>query len=524
VNIDTERSPIGADPMSGEATLAETIDAPRRLVITVSVMLASIMQSLDTTIANVALPHIQGSLSATQDQMAWVLTSYIVATAIMIPLSGWLAGQIGRKRVLLYSVAGFTVASMLCGLAQSLPQIVLSRLLQGLCGAALVPLSQAALLDVYPPAQHARAMAIWVMGVTFGPVIGPALGGWLTEVYNWRWVFYINVPFGILGFLGLLSTMPETVIRKSRFDFFGFAALSMGIGALQLMLDRGQLKDWFSSTEIWIEATIAATALYLFVVHTLTAAKPPFVSPALFKDGNFLTGNVLMFVMGVVLFSTLALLPPLLQDLLKYPVVTTGLVTAPRGLGGVVAMFVVGGMMGKVDTRLFIGAGFALSAFASWQMTGYDLQMDTAAVVWPGFVQGLGTGLIFVPLASLAFVTLPPALRNEGTSMMSLIRNLGSSIGISMVEMLLTRNTQIMHATLAEHVTRYSPILRAQLPAGPPTLRALAGLNATVTNQAAMIAYNNDFQLTMYLSLAAIPMVLLLRKGAARTAERVSIE
>ena len=493
------------------------ITAPRRRLITVSVMLASIMQALDNTIANVALPRIQGSVSATQDQIAWVLTSYIVAAAIMTPLSGWLAAQIGRKRIFLYSVVGFTVASMLCGLARSLPQIVLARLLQGLCGAALVPLSQAVLLDINPPARQARAMAVWVMGVTLGPIIGPALGGWLTEDYNWRWVFYINVPFGILAFLGILSFLPEGPIGKSRFDFFGFTALSVGIGAFQIMLDRGQLKDWFSSTEIWVEATVAAVALYLFVIHMLTTTKTRFVSPALFKDRNFITGNLFIFIVGAVLFATLALLPPLLQDLLNYPVVTTGLVTAPRGMGTLVAMFIVGRMMGKVDTRLIIGTGFALTAMSCWQMTGFDLQMDSSKVVWSGISQGLGTGFVYVPLAAAAFATLSPALRNEGTAIFNLIRNLGSSIGISVVNTLLTRNTQIVHSTLGERVTRYSPLLHAPLPGGPASLRSLAGLNATVTEQAAMIAYNNDFQLMMVLSLIAIPLVLLLRKGAVTT-------
>jgi MFS transporter, DHA2 family, multidrug resistance protein len=502
---------------------AAEIAGPRRTLITVSVMLASVMQALDNTIANVALPRIQGSVSATQDQMAWVLTSYIVAAAIMTPLSGWLAGQIGRKKVFLYSVAGFTMASMLCGLAQSLPQIVLARLLQGLCGAALVPLSQAVLLDINPPARHARAMAVWVMGATLGPIIGPALGGWLTENYNWRWVFYINVPFGILAFLGIVSFLPEAAIRKSRFDFFGFTALSLGIAAFQIMLDRGQLKDWFSSTEIWIEATVAAVAFYLFVIHMLTTTQQRFVSPALFKDRNFLTGNVVIFIVGAVLFATLALLPPLLQDLLNYPTITTGLLIAPRGVGSLAALFIVGRIMGKIDIRLIIGSGFALTAVSSWQMTGFDLQMDSATVVWSGLSQGLGTGFVYVPLAAAAFATLSPALRNEGTAIFSLTRNLGSSIGISVVNTLLTRNTQIMHATLGEHVTRYSPILRAQLPDGPPSLRTLAALNATVTKQAAMIAYNNDFKLMMVLSLAAIPLVFVLRKGAG-SAEPVHIE
>ncbi len=494
--------------MSSSASRATEFDGTRRALITVSVMLASIMQSLDTTIANVALPRIQGSLSATQDQMAWVLTSYIVAAAIMTPLSGWLAGQVGRKRVFLYSVAGFTLASMLCG-----PQIVLARLMQGLCGAALVPLSQAVLLDINPPARHARAMAVWVMGVTLGPIIGPALGGWLTENYNWRWVFYINVPFGILAFLGILSFLPESATAKSRFDFFGFTSLSLAIAGLQIMLDRGQLMDWFSSTEIRIEAVVAAVAFYLFVIHMLTTTRERFVSPALFKDRNFLTGNVFIFIVGAVLFATLALLPPLLQDLLGYPVVTTGLVTAPRGVGTLAAMVIVGRMIGRVDTRWIIGVGFALTAFASWLMSGFDLQMGSSRVVWSGLMQGLGTGFVYVPLAAATFATLTPALRNEGTAIFSLTRNLGSSIGISVVNTLLTRNTQIMHATLGEHISRYSGVLRSQWPDGVPSMRALAGLNATVTEQAAMIAYNNDFTLMMVLSLAAIPLVLLLRKG-----------
>ncbi len=390
--------------------------------------------------------------------------------------------------------------------------------------AALVPLSQAVLLDINPPARHARAMSVWVMGVTLGPIIGPALGGWLTENYNWRWVFYINVPVGILAFLGIASSLPKAAIRKSRFDFFGFTALSVAIGALQILLDRGQLKDWFSSTEIWIETTIAAVAFYLFIIHMLTTTERPFVSPSLFKDRNFITGNVFMFVSGAILFSTLALLPPLLQNLLNYPVVTTGFVTAPRGVGTIISMFIVGRIIGKVDTRLIMGVGFALTAISSWQMTGFDLQMDYTKVVWTGILQGFGVGLIYVPLATAAFATLPPALRNEGTAMFSLIRNIGSSIGISVVTTLLTRNTQIMHATLGEHVNRYNPLLRAQLPAGAPSLQTLAGLNATVTEQAAMIAYNNDFKLMMLLALVAMPLVLLLRKGGADKAAPVHIE
>ncbi len=511
--------------MNSEVSPA-AIDGPRRFLITLSVMLASLLQSLDNTIANVALPHIQGSVSATQDQISWVLTSYIIAVAIMTPLSGWLAGQIGRKRVFLVSVAGFTLASMLCGVAQSLSQIVIARLLQGLCGAALVPLSQATLLDINPPSRHARAMAIWVMGVTVGPIFGPVLGGWLTENYNWRWVFYINLPFGVLAFLGILGSMPENRAHESRFDFFGFSALSVAIGALQLMLDRGQIKDWFSSPEICIEAAVAATALYLFIVHMLTATQRRFVSPALFQDRNFLVGSLFVFLVGAVLFASLALQPPLLQGLLNYPVVTTGLVTAPRGIGTLIAIIVVGRLADKLDPRLMIGAGFAITAASLWQMTNFDLQMDSSAVIWSGFVQGVGSGMVFVSLSAVTFATLRQNLRNEGTSIFSLVRNLGSSIGISATETLLTRNTQTMHASLGEHVNRFSPLLHARLAAATPDARTLSELNASVTRQAEMVAYNDNFKLMMVLCVAVIPMALLLRRGSHRgePAEPVALE
>ena len=498
---------------------------PHRVLITVSVMLASIMQAIDNTIANVALPRIQGSLSATQDQMAWVLTSYIIAAAITIPLTGWLAAQFGRKRVFLVSVVGFTIFSAFCGLAQTLPQIVIGRLLQGACGAALIPMSQAVLLDINPRSRHAKAMALWVMGVTVGPILGPALGGWLTENYNWRWVFYINVPFGILSFFGIAAFMPETAIRKSRFDFFGFATLSLAIGALQLMLDRGELRDWFNSTEIRVEAMVAVVGLYLFVVHMLSTTRTAFLSPALFLDRNFLAGNAFIFIVGLVLFATLALVPTLLQDLLDYPVVLTGLVTAPRGIGSMLALVAVGRLVGRMDTRYIIAAGFAITAFSLWQMTGFYLQMDSATVVWSGLAQGLGTGLVYTPLAAVTFATLSPHLRNEGTAFFNLLRNLGSSIGISAVETLLARHTQAMHSRLAEHVTPYGDFMHRLPPSALSTTQGLAALDHEVTRQAAMIAYNNDFKLMMVLALVSIPFVALLKIGTpARAPEPVAVE
>src|SRR5246127_840235 len=373
----------GFDDTSRGAGRGET-PAPvaNRGAITGSIMLATFMQGVDTTIANVALPHMQGSFSAAQDQIAWVITSYIVAAAIMTPLTGWLAGRFGIKYVFLISVAGFTLASALCGVATSLTQMVIYRLLQGICGAALVPLSQSVLMQINPPQRHAKAMSVWGMGVILGPIIGPALGGWLTDQYNWRWVFLINVPVGVLASAGILIFIREPRrAHRDAFDFFGFATLSLAIGALQMLLDRGELKDWFGSTEIWIEATICGLALYLFVVHTATATDRSFLNQDLLKDANCAVGTILMFLVAIPLFGTMVLLPTMLQDLLNYPVLTTGFVLVPRGLGTMAAMFVVARLIGRVDARLLILAGLTLTAVALWQMTGFSLLMGMGPVI-----------------------------------------------------------------------------------------------------------------------------------------------
>ena len=486
-----------------------------RGLITASVTLATILQAVDTTIANVALPHIGGNLSASLEQMDWVLTSYIVAAAIMTPLSGWLAGRFGRKRVLVGSVIGFTISSMLCGMAQSIDQIVFFRVLQGLSGAGLVPLSQAVLLDINPPERHGRAMALWGQGVVLGPMLAPVLGGWLTDNYSWRWVFYINVPFGVLSAIGLMAYVRETDTRKSRFDFLGFGALSLAVGALQILLDRGELRDWFGSPEIWIEAGIASAAFYVFIVHTLTA-REPFVSLALFRDTNFSMGNLLVFVVGVVLFATLALLPPLLQDLLGYPVLTSGIAMAPRGFGSFVSMYVAGRLIGRVDSRLLIGIGIAVTAASLEMMCGYSTLMPQTLVWSTTFLQGLGTGLTYVTLTTVAFATLGVQYRSEGTSMFNLLRNVGSSIGIAATGALLTRNTQVMHERLSAHIIPWGGQIRLPAPFSLSAPAGLAALNAAVTRQAQMIAYNDDFKLMFWMTLALIPLVLLLRPARAR--------
>jgi DHA2 family multidrug resistance protein len=483
-------------------------------MVTVSVMLATVMQVVDTTIVNVALPHMQGGMSATQEQIAWVLTSYIVAAAIFTPLTGVLADRFGRKRLFSAAVIGFTAASMLCGAASSLTEIVVYRALQGALGASLVPLSQAVLLDAYPREKHGSAMALWGMGVMVGPILGPTLGGWLTEYYSWRWAFYINLPVGVLALLGIAAFVPEAP-RGARhgFDFFGFALLAMALGALQLMLDRGNALDWFDSTEIVLEAAAAALAFYLFLVHTFTAERP-FIEPGLFADRNFVAGLSLMFTVGVLLLATMALLPPFLQGLLGFPVITAGYVLAPRGVGTMAAMLVVGRLIGKLDTRLLVLTGLALMAWSLHAMAQWNTDVGIVTVVWTGIVQGVGLGFIFVPLSTIAFATLAPRYRNEGTAMFSLIRNIGSSVGISLVMTVLGQQTQANHAALSVAITPFRDAFRAP---GMPSIWdwsseiGRVALDAEVTRQALAIAYVNDFRFMMYLCVLAVPLLLLLR-------------
>ncbi|MBU3740487.1 MAG: DHA2 family efflux MFS transporter permease subunit, partial [Rhodoferax sp.] len=421
-------------------------------MVALSVMLATIMQAIDTTIANVALPHMQGSLGGTQDQISWVLTSYIVAAAICMPLTGLLTARLGRKRVFMAAVAGFTLASMLCGAAQNLTQIVLFRLLQGVFGACLVPLSQAVMLDSYPPERRASAMALWGMGVMIGPIVGPMLGGWLTESYNWRWVFYINLPLGLLAWFGMAAYLHETPLDPSRrFDLFGFSLLALALGALQLMLDRGHSLGWFDSAEVVTEALVAGLAGYLFLAHMFTHPQP-FIEPGLFADRNFAAGLLLIFIIGVMLLATMALLPPFMQHLMGYPVIDVGLLLAPRGVGTMFSMMLAGRLAGRLDGRLLILTGLLLTSASLWQMTFFTTEVGAGAIVGSGVLQGLGLGLIFAPLSNISFATLAPRYRNEGTAMYSLVRSLGSSIGISLVITYLAQQTQVNHAALSGHI------------------------------------------------------------------------
>src|SRR6195952_5250495 len=502
---------------------ASPISAPglRRNMVTICAMTATIMQALDTTIANVALPYMQGTLSASQDQINWVLTSYIVAAAIMTAPVGWIANRFGRKRIFIICSAGFTVASVMCGLAQDINQMVVFRLLQGVFGAALVPLSQAVMLDTYALHERAKAMAIWGMGVMMGPIMGPSLGAWLTETYSWHWVFFVNLPFGIFTVLGLMIFMDETKKNLDlRFDWFGFLALAIGIGSLQVALDRGEQLGWMESNEIIAELLVSVAGFYYFFAHSFTTAKP-FIQFAIFKDRNFVSGCVFMAVMGLVLFSTMALSSPYLQNVIGYPIITAGLLLATRGCGTFVAMMLVGRLMRYVEARTLIISGLSVMSGSLFFMTGWTDQTGVPEIIVVSIIQGFGLGLVFVPLSTVAFLTLPNHLRTDGTSMLTLLRNVASSIGISVVIAQLTEGGQRVYAILSEHINPFNQALQM------PDVRGMIDLNsdggralvdAVVGIQSQIIAFSLDYQMVMIITLCAIPLAIMI--GSSKAALR----
>ncbi|HBK07540.1 MAG TPA: EmrB/QacA family drug resistance transporter [Acetobacteraceae bacterium] len=527
-----------------------------RLMVTVCTIMATLMQSVDSTIANVALPYMQGTMSVSQEEINWVLTSYIVAAAIMTAPTGFLAARFGRTRLFVTAVVGFTVASVLCGLARSMDEIVIFRVLQGMCGAALVPLSQSVMFDIHPVEQRGRAMALWTMGVMIGPIFGPILGDWLTEYYSWRWVFYINVPFGIVTAFGLLTFLKETSFGNAvRLDWIGCGALSLAIGAFQTMLDRGETLDWFGSTEIILEACLAGVGFYVFLVQ-LSLAPKPFLPPKLFSDRNFVVGITLYFTMGLIMYATLALQAPYLQTLMDYPVVTAGIVLASRGAGLMLAALVCGRLIGKISARLLVGIGFTTGAYALHEMTSWTPEVSEWTMIGVGFLQGLSIGFLTIPINIITFATLPPAMRIEAAGVYSLMRNLGSAIGISVTGALLAINTQINHALIASEVDpfnralqvgavmrywnpgsahgpallnqqvipaarsfdsfvsrRAAGILLIWRAAAPPTPRAYQSAHgaAGITRQAEIIAYVDDFKLMLVLAIIVVPLLLLVR-------------
>ena len=492
-----------------------------RFMITVAVMAATVMQVLDTTITSVALPYMAGDLGASPDQISWVLTSYLVASAIIMPLTGYFTDKIGQREYLLFSVGLFVIASALCGISENLVQIIGFRLLQGVAGAALVPLSQAIMIQVFPPDQRGKAMAIWGIGVMVGPILGPTIGGWITQTIDWRWTFYINLPVGLFALAAISRFAPRVPRKKGRtMDWTGFILLGLAIGGVQYVLDRGNQDDWFSSPLIVSAALIAIVSALFFLWLSFIPNRAPVFSLSIFRDHNFTLANGIMILMGVGMFGAIYVQPLMLEREMGYPVLTTGLALAPRGIASMIAMMVVGRIINYVDTRLIIGFGIFLSLVGSWGMMQYNLNIDTWQVVWPLLFQGAGIGMIFVPLSTIAFSTLAPQFAAEAAGLFSLIRTVGSSIGISIVATLVSRHAQAAWNQLGGGITLENPLTwqyLAPLHLAPNTPAGAAILSQTLMAQSDMLAYHDAFVLIFVSFLIMIPVVLAFRKQRKRT-------
>ena len=488
--------------------------AARRLVI-LAVMSATLMQVLDTTIVNVALPYMEGSLGTTSDEISWVLTSYLVASALFMPLAGYFTDILGRRTYLLASIIGFVAASALCGIAENLTQMVVFRLLQGVFGASLVPLSQAIMTDIFPPHEQGRAMAIWGLGVMVGPILGPTLGGYLTEVADWRWNFYINVPVGALSFFLAWHYVPDTPKKARSMDWTGLFLLFVAIASFQYFLDRGNRDDWFDSRGICIAATLALAGLAGFLLHTARHRKNFIFDMKIFRDRNFAISSILLAMFGLGLYGAMVILPMMLENLFDYPVLTTGLVMAPRGVSSMVSILLVGRLIRFIEPRFLVGTGIIISCAGMYLGTFYNAGISPGWVIGPLLLQGFGLGMIFTPLSTVAFSTLAPAFRAEATGMFSLLRSLGSSMGISIVETLYSRGTQTSWNQLGGFINPYNPTLPPYLdslrlgmdnPLAPEILQKELGA------QAQMISFVNIYAFIAASFLCMLPLLLLLKK------------
>ncbi|MEH6757285.1 MAG: DHA2 family efflux MFS transporter permease subunit [Parasphingorhabdus sp.] len=501
------------------ATLAINPDEPairvdNKLLLTIAVMLANVMQVLDSTIANVALPHIQSGLGASLDTVTWVLTSYILAAAVAIPITGWLSDRIGSRRLFLFSVFGFIASSVLCATASNLEQLVFYRVLQGMSGAFIMPLSQTIMLDINPPKFHARAMAVWGMGIMVAPISGPMIGGYLTENYSWEWIFLINLPIGAIALALIWFLLPSRPVNRRQFDIFGFTLFAIFIVSLQLMLDRGNHEDWFESWEIIIECGFAIGALWMFIIHIATS-KNPFLSRALFIDKNLITAMSLMTATGVVMFSTMALQPPMLQNIYGYTPTDAGILLAPRGIGVFLSMALAARLNGIVDSRFIVAVGLAIASYSTWMMSGWSLEMERSPIILSGFLQGLGLGSVFVSMNVLAFNTIDQKLRTDAASLMNLGRTLGASVGIAVFVGILGTNRQTSHADIAGQITaaQLSPINPATLERfGTYGEQAMLMIDQEVNRQALFIAYIDDFWLMTILTALCVPLAFLMGK------------
>ena len=491
-------------------------DLLNRRMITASVMMATTVVILDMTIATIALPHMQGGLGATQDQVSWVMTTYFMMQAITMSATGWLAGRLGRKRLFIGALAGFAACSILSGNATSIEEILIFRALQGMFSAPIVPISQALMLDSYPRERHAQAMSIWGMGVMLAPVMGPVVGGWLTDEYSWRWVFYLSMPFSILGILGaivFIRESPKNLDRK--FDIFGFLMLALALAGLQFLLDRGESEGWFGSDLIIVTAATALLAAYLFVVHSATT-RNPFISPGILKDRNYMIGLGFMFLLGVLVLSMNVLMPLFLQNLRGYPILTAAMVMMPRGLGSLFGLILAGKLSGKMDPRIQIALGFASTAYSAYLFSTFTPDVGIWAFIFAAFFNGIGIGMIFVPLTAVCFWTLPVDLRTEASTFTSLLRNYGSGIGVSIVMTVLSRTQSTSHAYMTEGINPYNEAMQAPwLPEqwNILTLDGLAMLNVEINRQALALGFLNDFTLITIGAVISVPLVFLLTRS-----------
>ncbi len=489
----------------------------RRMAIIVVAMLGTVMQVLDTTIASVALPHMRSTLGATQDQINWVLTSYIVATAVVVPATGFLDQLLGRRQLFAIAVAGFTLTSALCGFAWSLPMMIFARVLQGLFGAVIAPMAQAIMYDSNPPEERTKAMTIWSMGVMVAPVLGPVLGGYLTDALDWRWVFFINVPLGVIAAVGGWLLLSPKRIAREPFDAFGYVLIVVGLCALQLMLDRGSDLDWFDSGEIWVELCLSIASAWMFIVHMMTAERP-LIPVAVFRDRNFLLSCLFVMANAGVMMAGGALTAPLLQGLLGYSTVQAGLMMMPRGAAMAASMLFAGRLVDRIDPRLLIGCGIGLAALGQYMMTGLAPDMDQKPILYAGLVQGAGLGLTFLPLNLMAFSTIDAKVRTYAASVAALTRSFAGSMMIAITSAMLVRNVQVSHSDLVAHVTNTKlPILSGGFieQFGFRGSDALAMIDLMVNKQAAIIAYIDVFYALMWLTIGGLPLILLARRARA---------
>jgi DHA2 family multidrug resistance protein len=513
--------------------MAEYATGTTRYLIAVTSMLGTLMEVVDTSVANVSLPHMQGTFSASVDEITWVITSYLVANAVILPITGWLANYFGRRRFYLTCLGVFTLASLGSGAAPSLTFLVVMRVIQGFAGGAMVPMSQAILLEAFPPAERGKAMAMFGVGVVFGPIIGPTLGGWITDNWGWPWVFYINIPVGILGIvLGLMHIKDPSHLKRpeGRVDFWSFVFICLGLGSLEVVLNRGERYDWFESRFISLFALAAATGIALFVWRSFTAERP-LVDLHVFNDRAFTSGTILMFLLGFGLYGAFTMLPLFVQTMLGYTATWAGLVLSPGGIASLFAMIIVANLIGKVDTRLLVLIGALLNLYALWLLRGVDLSVDFRYVMFSRLVQGFGLGFLFVPISTAAFSHLAPEKMGQATGLFNLLRNEGGSIGIALSATILARHSQAHHARLGEHISAYIPAVQDRLAASTRGLLAVSGLDpesartlsiglieGSLTRQAVAKAYVDVFWMLMFAFVVFLPFILMLAPGVRKGA------